>query len=78
MPKVTLNPSVDHLHGHVGRMIYKTWKGKNIEQAKPESVNQPDSPAQLAVRQNFSEATHWAKGVFTDATVNAAYTAKAD
>jgi len=41
MPKVELNPSVDHLHGHVGRMIYKTWKGKNIEQAKAESPNQP-------------------------------------
>jgi len=49
----------------------------NIEAYKPDVVNQPNSPAQLAVRESLAEAAHWAKGVCADPAVKAAYTAKA-
>ena len=58
-------------------MVYKTWQGENIEAYKPDVVHQPNSAAQLAVRESLTEAAHWAKGVFGDAAVKAAYTAKA-
>ena len=77
MAKITYNPAVRHLHGHLGKMVFKERAGQDIVAEKPDQVNQPNTPAQMAQRESFREASQWAKGVLADATVKAAYAAKA-
>jgi hypothetical protein len=77
MAKVTFAPAVKHIHGHLGRMVFKERMGEDIVAEKPDQVNQPNSPAQLAVRQDFTDGAHWAKGALQDPQAHAAYGAKA-
>ena len=56
MAKITYAPAVKHLHGHLGKMVFKERLGMDIVATKPDQVNQPNSPAQLVQRQNFREA----------------------
>ena len=51
--------------------------GQDIAAEKPDQVNQPNSPAQLAVRENFRQAAEYAKGAMADPQAHAAYAAKA-
>ncbi len=77
MAKVTFNPTVDHVHGEVGRMVYKERYGENIIAKKPDQVNQPNSPAQQAVKDTFRQAAAWAKTFLADPQMHDAYAAKA-
>lgn len=77
MAKITYNPAVRHMHGHLGKMVFKERDGQDIVAEKPDQVNQPNTPAQLKQRQQFSEAAAYAKGVLADPQAKAAYAAKA-
>ena len=77
MAKVTFNPAVGHLHGHVGKLVFKERGGQDIVAEKPDQVNQPNSAAQLAQRDAFKKAALYAKGAMADTQAHAAYLAKA-
>jgi len=77
MAKVTYAPAVKHLHGHLGKMVFKERNGMDIVAEKPDQVNQPNSPAQQTQREQFREAAAYAKGAMQDAQAHAAYLAKA-
>jgi len=77
MAKITYNPAVRHMHGHVGKLVFKERAGMDIVAEKPDQVNQPNTPAQLAQRENFRQAAAYAKGALANPQVNAAYSAKA-
>ncbi len=77
MAKITYHPAVRHLHGHVGKMVFKERQGMDIVAEKPDQVNQPNTPAQLQQRENFRQAAAYAKGALADPQVNAAYSVKA-
>lgn len=77
MAKITYNPAVQHLHGKVGNMVFKERLGRDIVAAKPDQVNQPNTPAQMQQRENFRQASKYAKSALADPQVNAAYAAKA-
>jgi hypothetical protein len=76
MAKVKLNPVLEQVHGKVGDLVFKKYQDGTIMARKPE-VTQPNTPAQMAVRQNFRLAALYGKTVMADATKRAAYTAKA-
>ncbi len=77
MAKVTFNPAVGHLHGHVGKLVFKERNGQDIVAEKPDQVNQPNTPAQMAQRQQFRQGALYAKGVMANAQAKAPYAAKA-
>ena len=77
MAKITYNPAVQHLHGKVGNMVFKERLGRDIVAAKPDQVNQPNTPAQMQQRENFRQASKYAKSALADPQVNAEYAAKA-
>ena len=77
MAKITYNPAVRHMHGHVGKLVFKERAGMDIVAEKPDQVNQPNTPAQLAQRENFRQAAAYAKAALANAQLGAAYTAKA-
>lgn len=77
MAKATLNPTVDKIHGQVGRMVYKSRYGVEIIAAKPDHVEQPNTPAQLLVRSDFTEGAEYAKGAMANPQLHAAYAAEA-
>ena len=60
MAKVTYAPAVKHLHGHLGKMVFKERMGEDIVAEKPDQVNQPNSPEQLTQRDNFRQAAAYA------------------
>ncbi len=77
MAKITYNPAVTHLHGHLGNMVFKESGGRDIVATKPDQVNQPNSPAQMTQRDAFKKAAVYAKGAMVDTQAHAAYLAKA-
>ena len=77
MAKITFNPNVAHVHGHVGNWVLKERMGVDIVAAKPDQVHQPNSPAQQQQRAKFQQAAVYAKGSMTDAQLKALYSAKA-
>ena len=77
MAKITYTPGWDHVHGHVGTFVYKEQQGRDILAKKADRVNQPNSPAQLAVRDNLRQAAAYAKGAMHDTVAHAAYAARA-
>jgi len=78
MAKVTYNPNVAHVHGHVGNWVMKERMGVDIVAAKPDQVRQPNSPAQQQQRGKFKSAAVYAKGILKDPTAKALYSAKAN
>ena len=77
MAKITYTPGWDRVHGHVGTFIYKEQQGRNILARKPDHVKQPNSPGQLAQRENFRQAAAYAKSAMASTEAHAAYVAKA-
>ena len=77
MAKITYNPAVRHLHGHLGKLVFKERQGMDIAAEKPDHVNQPNSPAQMTQRENFRQAAAYAKGALAQPALKAAYAAKA-
>jgi hypothetical protein len=77
MAKITYAPAVKHLHGHLGDMVFKERMGEDIVASKPDQVNQPNSPAQQAVKDDFRQAAAYAKGAMQDTQAHTAYGARA-
>lgn len=77
MAKISYTPGWDHVHGHVGRFVYKEQQGRDILATLPDQVNQPNTPAQVAQRGKFKDAAGYAKGIMSDAAVKLLYVAKA-
>ena len=77
MAKITYTPGWDHVHGHVGTFVYRESQGRDILGKKADQVHQPNTPAQLAVRDNFRQAAAYGKGALGDPQVRAAYAARA-
>jgi len=77
MAKITYTPGWSHVHGHVGTFVYRERLGENILSEKPDVVHQPNTPAQLAVRDDFRQAAGYAKGAMQDTQAHAAYAARA-
>jgi hypothetical protein len=77
MAKITFTPGWDHVHGHVGTFVYRERYGEDILGKLPDVVHQPNTPAQLAVRDDFRQAAAWAKGAMQDPQVHDAYAARA-
>ena len=63
MAKVTFNPAVQHVHGHVGDLVFKLRDGKNIVASKPDQVHQPNTPAQQQQKEQLRLGALYAKGV---------------
>ncbi len=77
MAKITYNPNVAHVHGHMGNWVMKERMGVDIVAAKPDQVHQPNTPAQQQQRAKFKQAAGYAKGSMADASLKALYSAKA-
>ena len=77
MAKITYAPAVKHMHGHLGDMVFKERMGQDIVASKPDQVNQPNSPAQQSVKENFRQAAAYGKSAMLDTVAHAAYAAKA-
>jgi hypothetical protein len=76
MAKITYHPAVAHMHGGMGHMVFKQSRGLDIVAAKPDQVNQPNTPAQLQQREKFSQGARYAKGALADAQLKALYEAR--
>ena len=76
MAKVKLNPVVLDVHGKMGDIVFKQFEDRTIIARKGQS-HQPNSPAQLAVRERFRLAAFYGKTAFADPVTRAAYAGKA-
>jgi hypothetical protein len=47
-------------------VIYKEQQGRDLLAKKPDQVSQPNTPAQMAVKDNFRQAAAYAKGAMQD------------
>jgi hypothetical protein len=77
MAKVTFNAAVEHIHGKVGHLVFKESNGRDIVAKKPDQASQPNSPAQMAQRENFRQAAVYAKGAMQNTQAHDAYAARA-
>jgi hypothetical protein len=76
MAKITFHPTVQHMHGGMGKMVFKERDGMDIVAEKPDQVNQPNTPAQQAQKELFTQGAHYAKGVMADPVAKQPYVAK--
>jgi hypothetical protein len=77
MAKITYNPAVHHMHGAVGRMVFKETFGQDIVAVKPDQVVQPNTPAQQQQRESFRQGARYAKNVLADPQAKIPYVTKA-
>src|SRR5262245_59912495 len=77
MSKVRLNPILEGMRGSVGDLIFRQRENQTIVARRPIQVHQPNSPAQLAVREKFRQAAAYAKVAFANSATRAVYTPKA-
>ena len=66
-----------HMHGGMGKMVFKSRDGLDIVAEKPDSVKQPNTPAQQQQKEQFRLGAFYAKGILADAAAKAPYVAKA-
>ncbi len=76
MANVKLNPVLDGVHGMIGDLIFKQYQDQTVLARKPDAVHQPNSAAQLAVREKFRLAAFYGKTAIADPTTKALYAAK--
>jgi hypothetical protein len=77
MAKITYHPAVKHMHGGMGHMVFKSRDGMDLVAAKPDQVNQPNTPAQQQQKERFSQGARYAKSIMADPAAKAPYKAKA-
>jgi hypothetical protein len=75
--KLDLNRLVIGIHGNMDRIIYKQFENGTITVPKPPVVNRPPTPAQVRVRNRFTEAASYATAVLADPARSAPYLAVA-
>jgi hypothetical protein len=76
MANIKLNPVLEQLHDKVGGLVFKKYQDRTIvtEKAQPK---QPNTPAQMAARQNFRLAALYGKTVMANPGTKAGYAAVA-
>jgi hypothetical protein len=72
MTEVNLNETVNGYRGSIGRLVFKKYKGRTIVGRKPVS-SKPPTEGQLAQRQQFKEASAFAKFAMADPTLREFY-----
>src|SRR5262245_29022095 len=76
MAKVKLNPILKNAHGHVADIVFRQFPTRTVMSSRPDKVNQPNTPAQQAVKERFRLAAIYGKAVSADAATKAPYGAK--
>ena len=74
---INYHPTVKHMHGGMGKMVFKSREGQDIVAAKPDSVKQPNTPAQQEQKELFRKGVLYAKAVLADPVAVLPYEAKA-
>jgi hypothetical protein len=78
MPIVHLNPLITAIHGRVGNVVFKTYRGNRIVMTRmPRFDGYVPTPAQRARRKRMAEATAYAQQVYADPEQKALYIAGA-
>src|SRR5437762_2183452 len=77
MSIVTLNPILEGLRGKVGDLVFRQRENQTVVARRPAQVHQPNTPAQLAVREKFRQAAAYAKVAFANPAIRAVYAPKA-
>jgi len=77
MAQVKLNPVLEGLHGQIGDLVFRRFQDQTVVARKPDQTNQPNSPAQQAVKDKFRLAAVYGKIVLADAAKAADYQARA-
>ena len=77
MAGIKRNPVLRGVHGNIGEWVFKNYQDKTVVASKPDHIHQPNSPAQLAVREQFRLAAIYGKIVMADPVQKAACKAKA-
>jgi hypothetical protein len=72
MTEVNLNETVNGYRGSIGRLVFKKYKGRTIVGRKPVNTK-PPTPAQTAQREQFKEASSFAKFAMEDPALRAFY-----
>lgn len=72
MTEVNLNETVNGYSGSIGRLVFKKYKGRTIVGRKPVNTK-PPTPAQIAQREHFKEASSFAKFAMEDPALRAFY-----
>lgn len=72
MSEVDLNETVNGYRGSIGRLVFKKYKGRTIVGRKGVS-NKPPTEGQLAQREQFSEASAFAKSVEANTALRVFY-----
>jgi hypothetical protein len=65
------------MRGKVGDLGFKRFENQTVVARVPDHVHQPNSAAQLAVREKFRQATVYAKAAIADPAIKALYAEKA-
>ena len=78
MAKVKLNPILEQIRGQVGDLVFKRYGDEVVITRKPDMSNIVPSPAQLAHRERFRQATVYGKLVLADPDAKAFYEQAAD
>jgi hypothetical protein len=66
------------MRGKVGDLVFKRFENQTIVARRPVQVHQPNTPAQLAVREKFRQAIDYAKTAFANPAIKALYAEKAN
>src|SRR5947207_1201196 len=77
MASVKLNPVLEGVHGKIGDLVFKQVQGKTVVARKPDHVTQPNTPAQVAVKERFRLAAFYGKTAMADPAAKALYVDKA-
>jgi hypothetical protein len=77
MASVKLNPVLEGIHGKVGDLVFKRYEDEVIIARKPDHVTQPNTPAQVAVKERFKLAAFYGKTANADPATKAIYAGRA-
>src|SRR5688500_15223775 len=72
MAVVLMNDLVEGLSGKVGKIIFRTYRGKTYASSRPRK-RRPQSEQQRSNREKFKLATQYAKRMMKDADMKAYY-----
>src|SRR5690242_11135828 len=74
MAKVKLAPALEAIHGHVGNMLFRTFRGREVVGKVPDRTNVVPTANQIAQQQKFKMAAVYGRTVMADAQKKAIYT----
>ncbi len=77
MAKVELNPSLMHISGRIGNLVYRRNGNGTSISTRPAPTSAPPSAAQLGVREQFAAAAAYATVSLADPVLGPRYTAAA-